>query len=184
MLKHEWGNKTRTWMMAGVMLLSVAAASAAQAQQPVGSPGSPPRGQGLLTPDDRAAMAQIFWHRTQERLGLTDQQVTEIRGVLEAQRAATRADVQNLITARKQLRSLLDQPTADQAAIQTAATQIKATQDKLFDSRLQTQIALRAKLTPEQWQKWRTFRQGMMGRGRGVGQHGWRRGGGFGAGMM
>jgi Spy/CpxP family protein refolding chaperone len=178
MRKREWGNKTRTWMMAGVMLLSVAAASAAQAQQPVGPPGPPPRGQGLLTPDDRAAMAQIFWHRAQERLALTDQQVTEIRGLLEAQRATTRTDVQSLIAARKQLRSLLDQPTADQAAIQTAATQIKTTQDKLFDSRLQTQIALRAKLTPAQWQQWRTLRQGM-------GQRGWmRHRGGFGGGMM
>jgi len=178
MLKHEWGNTTRTWMMAGVMLLGVATAGVALAQQPVGPPGPPPRGQGLLTPDDRAAMSQIFWHRAQERLGLTDQQVTDIRGLLEAQRTAARGDVQSLIAARKQLRSLLDQPTTDPAAIQTAATQIKATQAKLFDSRLQTQIAVRAKLTPEQWQQWRTLRQGM-------GQRGWRRhGGGFGGSMM
>jgi Spy/CpxP family protein refolding chaperone len=134
-----------------------------------------------LTPDDRAAMSQIFWHRAQERLALTDQQVTDIRGLLDAQRTAARSDVQNLFAARKQLRSLLDQPTADPAAIQTAATQIKATQAKLFDSRLQTQIALRAKLTPEQWQQWRTLRQRME---RGMGQRGWKRGGGFGAGMM
>jgi len=173
-------HERRLWklrIVAGTILLGLAVAGTALAQQPVGPPAPPPRGQSLLTTEDRAAMAQIFWHRTQERLGLTDQQAADIRALLETQRGSARADFQNLMGARRQLQTLLDQPTADAAAIQAAATQVKELQAKLFDHRLQTQLAVRAKLTPEQWQQWRTLRQGM-------GHRGGRRGGGFGPGLM
>jgi Spy/CpxP family protein refolding chaperone len=106
-------------------------------------------------------MAQIFWHRAQANLGLTDQQVTDIRALLDAQRATARTSVRGLIAARKQLRTLLDQQTPDPMAVQALATQIKAQQAILFDARLQTQLALRAKLTPEQWQQWQALRKGM-----------------------
>jgi hypothetical protein len=39
--------------------------------------------------------------------------------------------------------------------------QIKTQHATLFDARLQTQLALRAKLTPEQWQQWQALRKGM-----------------------
>jgi Spy/CpxP family protein refolding chaperone len=155
--------------------MGLAVAGTALAQQPGGAPGAPPQRERLLTPEDRAAMAQIFWHRAQERVGLTDQQVADIRTLLQTQRAATRADVQGLITARQQLRSLLEQPTVDPASLQAAATQIKSLQAKLLDDRLQTQLALRAKLTPEQWQAWRALRKGR-------GPHWMRRGRAFGPG--
>jgi len=168
-----------TWMFAAALLLGLGAASTASAQPPPGPPGPPHRGQSLLTPEDRAAMGQIFWQRAQERLGLTDQQVADIRALLDTQRAAARADRRSLMGARRQLHSLLDQPTADTSAIQTAATQVKELQGKLLDHRLQTLLAVRAKLTPEQWNQWRTLRQGMGHRGRG------HRGGyGFGPGLM
>jgi Spy/CpxP family protein refolding chaperone len=122
-------------------------------------------------------MAQIFWDRTRERLGLTDQQAADIRALLDAQRAAARADVQSLMAARRQLRNLLDQPTADAAALQAAAAQVTELQAKVLGHRLQTQIAVRAKLTPEQWRQWRTLRKGMGHRG---GHHR----GGFGPGRM
>ena len=167
------------WIFIAVLLLGLGAASAAFAQPPPGPPGPPHRGHSLLTPEDRAAMGQIFWHRAQERLGLTDQQVADIRAALDTQRAAARADLQSLTAARRQLRSLLDQPTTDASAIQTAATQVKELQAKLLDHRLQTLLAVRAKLTPEQWSQWRTLRQGMGHRGRG------HRGGyGYGPGLM
>lgn len=164
MRRHE----RRHWMsriMAGAMLVSLASAGPVLAQQ-VGPPAPPPRGHSLLTPEDRAAMGQIFWHRTQERLGLTDQQAAEIRALLDARRAAARVDLQSLMAARRQLRSLLDQPSADAAAVQAAAGQVKELQAKLLDQRLQTQLAVRAKLTPEQWQKWRELRQDMGYRGK------------------
>jgi Spy/CpxP family protein refolding chaperone len=165
----------KVWAMVGTLLAGAGAAGMAQAQQPAGTPGPLPQKESLLTPEDRTAMRQIFWHRVQERLGLADQQVTEIQALLQTQRTATQADVQSLIAARKQLRALLEQPTVDQTAVQNIATQIKTLQAKLFDDRLQTQIALRSKFTPEQWQGWLSLRKGM-------GHHGWRRGPAFGPG--
>jgi Spy/CpxP family protein refolding chaperone len=148
-------------------------AGTAWGQQPPGAPGGSPRGERLLTPEDRAAMSQIFWHRLQERLGLTDQQVTDIRAALDAQRSAVKANVQSLMTARRQLRTLLEQQGSDPAAIQAVATQVKSLQSALFDQRLQGQLAIRTKLTAEQWQKWQDLRKGMghswMRRGRGFG---------------
>jgi Spy/CpxP family protein refolding chaperone len=87
----------------------------------------------------------------QNRLGLTDQQLADIRSLLQTQRTAARADVQSLVAARRLLRTLLEQPTPDPSAIQAAATQVKGLQAKLFDNRLQAQLDLRSKLTPEQW---------------------------------
>jgi len=170
-------SRHRGWLVAGALLLgsTVAGAGMAQAQQPP-APQQPPRGERLLTPEDRATMGQIFWHRIQEKLGLSDQQAADIRALLQDQRNAARTDFQAMRTARQQLQTLLAQPNSDPGAIQAAAAQVKALQAKLFDQRLQTQLAIRAKLTPEQWQRWSELR----GHGRG---HGWtRRGRGFGMG--
>jgi len=167
------------WLVTGVLLFGVAVGGTgmAAAQQAPTSPKQPPKAERLLTPEDREAMAQIFWHRAQERVGLTDQQVLDIRALLQNQRSAMRGDVQALMAARRQLRDLLGQQTADPAAIQSAATQVKSLQDKLFDQRLQSQLAIRSKLTPEQLSRWIELRKGM-------GHHGWRRGNAFGRGLM
>ncbi len=154
-----------SWAIIVTFLAGLSIAGTALAQQPASPPSSPPQRERLLTPEDRTAMAQIYWHRVQERLGLTDQQMTDIRSLLDSQRAAARADVQSLIAARKQLRSLLDQPTVDPTAVQAMGSQVKALQAKLFDARLQTQLALRGKLTPEQWQGWLALRKGPGHRG-------------------
>ena len=158
------------WALVGILLAGLLVAGPALAQQPGGHRPS------LLTPEDRAAMAQIFWHRAQARVGLTDQQVTDIRTPLDAQRATMRTRVQSLRAARKQLRTLLEQQTPDPTAIQAMATQIKTQQAALFYARLQAQLALRAKCTPDQWQQWQALRKGMAHRG----MH---RGHGFGSGM-
>lgn len=169
MLRH--GRSTATvWALVGTLLVGLVLAGPVLAQQHGGlTPPTAP----LLTPEDRTAMGQIFWQRMQVRLGLTDQQVTDIHAFLDAQRTAARANVMSLIAARKQLRTLLEQQTSDPAVVQAAATQVKTLQATLFDARLQTQLALRAKFTPEQWQQWQTLRKGMrhrgMGRGPGMG---------------
>jgi Spy/CpxP family protein refolding chaperone len=150
-----------------LLAFTVASVGMAQAQQP-------PRREPLLTPEDRAAMGQIFWHRIQEKLGLSDQQAADIRTLLQDQRNAARTDFRAMRTARQQLQTLLAQPNPDPGAIQVAAGQVKGLQAKLFDQRLQTQLALRAKLTPEQWQRWNELRghgpgRGWTHRGRGFG---------------
>ncbi len=165
----------QTWLLAGALVLGVAAGGSgtAVAQQ---APTPPAQRQPLLTPDDRAAMGQIFWHRMQEQLGLSDQQISEIRTLLQNQRTAARADGQALRAAKRQLRTLLALPTADPNAIQAAAAQMKMLHDKLFDQSLQTRLNVRSKLTPEQLIKWAALRNGMehrwMGRGRAFGWSG------------
>ncbi len=164
------------WLLAGAVAFGGVAGGVGSAVAQQTPPASPPQHQQLLTPDDRAAMAQIFWHRMQERLGLNDQQVADIRAIVQNQRQASQADVQALNAARKQLHTLLQQPTADPTASQAAADQLKAQRDKVFDQRLQTQLAIRAKLTPDQLAKWAELRQGMGHRRM------WRRGA-FGGGL-
>ncbi len=163
----------QTWLLAGVLALAggIGGGATAFAQQaPAASPPPAPGRERLLTPQDRAAMAQIFWHRMQERLGLSDQQVSEIRTLLQNQQTTARADLEALRAAQRQLRALLADPKADLAAIQAAAAQVKAQRDKLFDERLQTRIAIRSKLTPDQLAKWAALRQGMRHRWMGRGQ--------------
>ena len=157
-MRRHLQNILTIWVFVGTLLAGMALPALAQAQQPGGQPAP------LLTPEDRAAMGQIFWQRMQGRLGLTDQQVTDIRALVDAQRTAARANVQGLVAARKQLRTLLQQQAPDAAAVQAAATQVKTLQATLFDARLQTQMALRVKFTPEQWQQWQTLRKGMRHR--------------------
>jgi Spy/CpxP family protein refolding chaperone len=154
MLRHV-RNVGTAWALVGILLVGLLVAGPALAQQAGGHRPS------LLTPEDHAAMAQIFWHRAQASLGLTDEQVISIRTLLEEQRATARTRVQSLMAARKQLRTLLDQQTPDPTAVQAVATQIKTQHATLFDARLQTQLALRAKLTPEQWQQWQALWKGM-----------------------
>lgn len=163
------------WLLAAALALGGLAGGAgtAVAQQPPAVPMHPPQHERLLAPDDRAAMAQIFWHRMQERLGLSDQQVSEIRTLLQNQRIAARADVQALIAARRQFRTLLADPNANPAAIQAVAAQLRAQRDKLFDQSLQTRLDVRSRLTPEQLAKWAALQRGMehhwMGRGHAFG---------------
>ena len=158
MVRHVRNTGTG-WALVGILLAGLLVAGPALAQQPGGHRPS------LLTPEDHAAMGQIFWHRAQARVGLTDQQVTDIRTPLDAQRATMRTRVQSLRAARKQLRTLLEEQTPDPTAVQAVATQIKTQHAALFDARLQTQLALRAKFTPEQWQQWQALRKGMAHRG-------------------
>lgn len=156
----ETGCRRHAWWVAGFLVLGLAVGVAVPAWAQAAPPAPPRQREQVLTPEDRAAMADIYWRRIQAKLGLTDQQVTDLRALLQDRRSAARATVQALIEARRQLRTLWTQPTADPAAIQSVATQVKTLQNQLFDQRLQTRLAIRAKLTPEQWQQWMTLRQG------------------------
>jgi Spy/CpxP family protein refolding chaperone len=105
----------------------------------------------------------------QEKLGLTQEQANEIRGVLESQRDQARADLQKLCGARMELRQLLGRQDADPAALKDTGERVKALQGALLDRRVDTYLALRSKLTPEQWQQWRALRHKMGHRFRGRG---------------
>ena len=159
----------RWWIVAAAVLLVAGLGGAAMAQaQQAPAPGTPcgPR-QGLLTPDDRAAMRQIIMNRTKEALGLTDQAAGEIQAIFQAARDAARSDRQGLCQARVDLRTLIQQQASDPAAVKAAGDRVKALQAKLMDRRLDTYLAVRSKLTPDQWAKWLELREQRAGHFRG-----------------
>ena len=155
---------------AGIALfLGAAGAALAQTEQAPGAPGQGPcamRG-GVLTREDREAMGAIFMNRVKERLGFSDQQADEIRAAFRAQRDAARGDFQAMCEGRLELRRLMEQQDADPAALKAAGERVKALQAKLLDRRLETYLALRGKLTPDQWLKWVEFRKERGGPWRG-----------------
>lgn len=177
----QTGKSRARSVVAAVLALSVIGGAVAVAGAQTPPPAGPPQGNRLLTPEDRAAIGQVFWQRIQQRLGLTDQQVADVRALVQQRRDAARAELQALGSARRDLRAAMSQPTVDQSAVSAAAGQVKALQNQLFDERLQTQLAIRAKLTPEQWQRWTELRRGMgrpgMTRGGMQGHGGMLRGG-------
>jgi Spy/CpxP family protein refolding chaperone len=154
-----------------LMVLSVVGEAAAQARPGPDSRDPCSRREGALTPEDREAVRQIYLKRVQARLGLSDEQARDIEGVLRSVRDESRADIQALCEARVELRRLLERQDSDPAALKATADRIKAIQAKLLDRRLETQLSLRGKLTPEQWAKWIELRKGMARRwgGRGPG---------------
>lgn len=161
-------------MLAGLMLVvtGTIGGSVAWAQHRSDPAGACARMGGFLTDDDREALGRILMQRARERLGLNDQQAEDIQATLKTMRDDSRADLQALCLARQDLRQLLAKQDSDPAALRAAADRVKALQGKLLDRRVEGQLALRSKLTPEQWAKWLELRKGMghrrMGRGRAI----------------
>jgi Spy/CpxP family protein refolding chaperone len=155
---------------AGVSLAVLLASIGMAAAQPEPKRGGPcARPERLLTPEDRQAIGDRRMARMQERLGLTQEQAKEIREVLDAQRDLARPDHQKLCEARLEMRQLLARQDADPAALKDATERVKTLQGALLDRRVDTYLALRSKLTAEQWDQWRALRHkrghGFRGRG-------------------
>ena len=159
-------------VMAVVVVAAGFGVGVSQAQQDPGTPGPCARPGGFLTQDDRQAIGRIFMQRTKEKLDLSDDQIGQIQTILQSRRDDARADFQALCQARLDLRQLLDQQNSDPAALKAAGDRIKILQGKLLDRRLDTAVALRSVLTPDQWAKWIELRKARghrwMGRGPGM----------------
>lgn len=166
----RWGRHRWVLMVAAILAIAGGATATAWAQQGPGPAGPCARPQGVLSPEDRAAIGRILLQRTKERLGLSDQQAEQIRAILASRRVEARADIQALCQARVELRQLLDRQDSDPAALKAVAERVKALQAKLLDRRVETQIAVRSQLTADQWAKWIELRKTMarrfMGRAR------------------
>lgn len=168
-MKTKWFQ--RALVLTAILAMSGSSILVAQAQQAPAPPASIcARPERLLTSDDREAIRKVYRDRLKERLGLTDQQAEQIRNVLNAQRDQVQADIQALCEARVEMRRLLDQQNSDPVALKSAGERVKMLQGKLLDRRLDTVVALRSQLTPEQWAKWLELRKERghrwMGRGR------------------
>ena len=156
----------RWWPLAASALLvgawSVGLAWAQQAPAPR-TPCAPR--QGMLSADDRAAMGRIFMNRIKATLGLSDQTAADIQAILANGRPSPQ-DRQTLCLARLNLRTLLKQADSDPAAVQAASDNMAALMKASMDRRLAMQLAIRSKLTPDQWAQWLELRKHSRG-GRG-----------------
>ena len=152
-------------VVAGILLATALAPIGVATAQPVpGGRGSCDRPEGLLSPEDRQLIGDRIMQRVQDRLGLTPEQANEIRGVIRTQRDQGRGELQKLCEARVELRQLLGRQDADPAAVKAVTERVKVLQGGMLDRRVDTYLALRSKLTPEQWEKWRELRREMGGR--------------------
>jgi Spy/CpxP family protein refolding chaperone len=152
-------------VIVGVLwVLMVAPIGIVTAQPMAGGRGPCDRPEGLLSPEDRQLIGDRMMQRTQDRLGLTQEQATEIRGVLRSQREQARGEMQKLCEARVELGQLLGRQDTDPTAVKAVTERVKVLQGGMLDRRVDTYLALRSKLTPEQWEKWRALRSEMRGR--------------------
>jgi len=157
-VKTKWFQ--RALVLTAMLALAGSSVVVAQAQQAPTPASICARPERLLTNDDREAIRKVFRDRVKERLSLTDQQAEQIQTLLNAQRDQVRADIQALCEARVEMRRLLEQQNSDPVALKSAAERVKTLQGKLLDRRLDTVVALRSQLTPEQWAKWLELRKG------------------------
>jgi Spy/CpxP family protein refolding chaperone len=138
----------------------------------VGAVAALPRGDGETARGGRLA-------RLQEQLGLSEQQSSRLREIREGQQRDAirhRADLQ---VARLDLRRLMESPTLDRKAVDAKVKEVSDLQAASFRARVDTMLAMREVLTPEQMKKWQELRaeRGMSGRdrrgprGRGRGMH-------------
>lgn len=170
-MQRNTGLRMGRWAVGTCMLLTITLASfsVAVAQPGPGRGGPCARPERLLTPEDRQLIGDRVMRRLQEKLGLTQEQANEIRGVIESQREQARADLRQLCDARLEMRQLLGRQDADPAALKDVAERVKALQGALLDRRVDAYLTLRSKLTPEQWEQWRALRHRMGHRSPGRG---------------
>ncbi len=92
-------------------------------------------------------------HRFRECLSildLSDQQKTDILGILEAAKPALEADLAAVKAARETLRADLDAPTPEACTIGADALAVKAAVETLRQDREDVRTSIEATLTPEQ----------------------------------
>jgi len=118
-------------------------------------------------------LEQLRWNDIQQKLGLKDDQVTTLQGILTANRTTMQNDFQALRTAHQALRTAWG--AADAGAISAAAGQVQAARNQLFNDRLQPQLKILHYLGPDLWKQWTAMHKNYRRGGRGFG--------GFGMGM-
>ena len=115
--------------------------------------------------------------RVRTALGLSDEQVARLHKIsVDAQKASvqTRADMQ---LRRIELRELMRADNPDHDAIMRKLDEVNALQGKMQKARVETLLAARSVLTPEQLKKVKTFMENRGAGGPGGGRMMQRRGG-------
>jgi len=88
--------------------------------------------------------------RMMKELKLTDQQKAQAKALFKANRPAMKPLFVNLVTAKHQLRTLIESGSADQAAIQAQSTAVATAEANLAVQKAQNTKQFLALLTPDQ----------------------------------
>ncbi len=167
--------------VAGVLI----AGGLAAAQGPGGGGMAGTEGTGSGFGEHRPPMEKAFggaggqfWNnpRTVAELKLTDDQRKAMDGILQEHRMKL-VDLQaSLKKAELGMEPLMKADTPDQAAILAQIDKVAQARAELEKANARFLLALRAKLTPDQWKQLQAMRQNHMEHGR-DGEHGQQRGG-------
>jgi len=105
----------------------------------------------------RGAMHGQLIERAKEKLGLTEEQVTQIKGILQADKANLKDLLTRLHEARGELRSAIQAADGSESSVRAAAAKVAAVEADLAVERFKLRGKLLPVLTTEQQEKLREF---------------------------
>jgi Spy/CpxP family protein refolding chaperone len=165
----------------GLAIAAVLMAGSALAQAPMG--GGPGMGMGHRPPMERAFGAQgdhgRWWNNPKvvERLKLTDEQRKAFDGILLEHREKLIDLRASLEKAELELEPLIKDDQPNEGKILAQIDKVAQARAELEKANARFLLAIRGKLTPEQWKQVQAFRAGGGQEGRGWGPDGQGRGG-------
>jgi periplasmic protein CpxP/Spy len=137
-------------MKTGIRMFAIVAAvattlglAAITASAHMGDEGQPPTGR--------------HFKKMSKELGLTSKQQDGIKAIFEKNRPLVKPLIQQMMTERRALRSLVQADTIDEAAIRAQSAKVAAIQADLAVQRAHTGQDIRALLTPDQILKFKTL---------------------------
>lgn len=92
-------------------------------------------------------------------LGLTQEQISQIREINQSNRQNTRASQQKVAEARFNLDQAIYAEPADESVVQTRLREFQSAQAEIAKIRAHTEFSIRKVLTPEQLLRFRELRQ-------------------------
>jgi Spy/CpxP family protein refolding chaperone len=148
----------RKIMKSMLLLGCICSSTALGAQMAMADEAAPVAGQG----QHQGAFGQQRRHhsfrRLARQLGLSGQQKAEAKAMFQGNRAAMKPLFVNLITAKHQLKTLVDSGSADAAAIKAQAAVLATAEANLAVQKSQNAKQFLALLTPEQVTAYQTIK--------------------------
>ena len=164
--------KLKTIVLGAAIAAVFTFAGLALAQGPGGGPGKGPgRGPGAGAWCDQEGPGRGI-ERLAARLDLNEDQVKAITALQDGSRAKNQALRKDLLRLRNELEGELLKDQPDVKAVKNLAAKIGDLRTQMQQNRLETRLAVRQQLTPEQRDK--MLLMGESGRGHRVGRHGMR----------
>ena len=126
------------------------AASALGSQVAFADTGAPDQGQQGQCQKHKGHRGHRFFKKMARQLGLTDQQKAQAKELFQTNRAQNKPLFGALMTARHDLRAMIQSGAADETAIRAQSAKVAAAQADLAVKRAQATKQFLALLTPDQ----------------------------------